>query len=131
MLRNLIITLFMILSPYVMADDSGVRHIVLCWLHEPDNAEQKAQVMAASRELAIIPGVLDVIVGTPVASEREIVDDSYDVGLDIGFATINDMENYLSHEEHVRRVREIFAPACKRILVYDIAYQDHSVPYQH
>lgn len=102
--------------------DSGIKHIVLCWLNEPGNQAHVHQVIKTSKELTIIPGVLDLHAGTALHSEREIVDDSFDAGIVMSFRNNKEMNDYLNHPEHVRRVKNDLLPLCQRILVYDISY---------
>ena len=102
--------------------DTGIKHIVLCWLNDPGNQAQIQQVIKTSYELTVIPGVLDLQAGTALQSERNIVDDSFDVGIVMSFNNAREMNNYLNHEEHVRRVKNDLLPLCQRILVYDISY---------
>ncbi len=115
------LTLFLF-SNLLMAEDTGIKHIVLCWLNAPDSASDLTAVMETSRELKDLPMVAEIIVGQAVASDRDIVDDSFDVGLVMDFKNREVLEEYLVHEEHIRRVKEVLAPKCKRIQVYDIGY---------
>ena len=99
----------------------GVEHVVLCWLNEPGNAAHRDQVIRTTRELLMIPELRRLVVGQPLASERAIVDDSFDVGIVMNFEDAPALQRYLEHPEHVRRVREILQPLCQRVLVYDFA----------
>jgi len=103
-------------------DNSGIKHVVLCWLKEPGHKEQIEKVINTSRELAVIPGIVEIIAGTAQASDRASVDDSFDAGLIMTFRNASDMNAYVMHEEHVKRVKQVFIPLCQRIQVYDIAY---------
>ena len=102
--------------------DTGIKHIVLCWLAAPGNSTYRDQVIRTSKELATIPGIIDMSVGTAVPSDRKIIDDSFDVGIVMTFNNIEEMNAYINHEEHMKRVREVLGPSCQRILVYDFAY---------
>jgi len=96
--------------------------MVFCWLKNPRNTEQIDQVINSSKELAAIPGVIDIVAGKSVPNDRPIVDDSFDVGLVMTFKNNEDLSNYIIHGEHVKRVVEVFQPLCQRIVVYDVAY---------
>jgi len=104
------------------ATDSGIKHVVMCWLKEPGNAEQREQVIATSRELQVIPEVLDMAIGGPVPSERPNVEDTFDVGIVMTFRDETTLQTYLTHPEHMSRVRNTLAPLCSRIQVLDIRY---------
>ena len=59
--------------------EQAIQHVVLCWLKEPGNAAHRARIMEVSKTFRSIPGVLEVRVGEVIASDRAIVDDSFDV----------------------------------------------------
>lgn len=110
------------LSTILYADEAGIKHIVFCWLN--DNGDENAlnEVITASRELESILYVDNIVVGRALPSDRAIVDDSFDVGLVMNFHNQEDLEKYLIHEEHVKRVKEVLAPQCQRIQIYDVVY---------
>lgn len=62
---------------------------------------------------------MSVNAGRSLFSNRDVVDHSFDVGLDITFETSEDLQYYLTHPDHLRFVEEI-KPLVKRIVVYDI-----------
>lgn len=124
-IRAIAVLIIMVWLPFTSrADDgeTGIKHIVFCWLHEPDQTEQVERVIKTSRELKSIPGVIDIRAGTALSSERPIVDDSFDVGITMTFTNRAALDNYLSHPEHLSRVNRVFRPLCQRILVYDIVF---------
>ena len=96
-----------------------VVHVVLVWLKDAGNVEHRRQIIDATRKLADIPGVIDVHVGEPVPSDRQVVDDSFDVGLYLTFANADDMQAYLVDARHQAAVREIFGPLSERYIAYD------------
>ena len=96
-----------------------VNHIVLCWLKEPGNQEQRQQIIEVSKSFSQLPGVLDVRAGQVIPSDRGIVDDSFDVAIYLTYATVEDMNAYITHPDHQNAVRETFRPLVKKILVYD------------
>ena len=122
-LRLGVIILFFVLllsacNRVTLAGDK-VHHLVLCWLKDAGNQAQREQLIAVSRGFADIPGIVNLRAGTVVASERPIVDDSYDVGIYMSFASVEDMQRYLNCEAHVQAVRETLQPLVKKIVVYD------------
>ena len=108
---------------------ASVIHVVFVWLKEPGNAAHRTEIIRASRSFADIDGVLEVRVGAPVASERPIVDDSFDVGIYLRFATVDDMRRYLVDDAHQAALRDVLRPLTERYLVYDIA--DPGVAHEH
>ena len=96
-----------------------VVHVVFVWLKEPGNSLHRERIIDASRKFSDIPGVLEVRVGEPIESDRDIVDDSFDIGLYMTFATPEALQRYLVDETHQAAVQEILRPLSARLLVYD------------
>lgn len=101
--------------------ESGTRfvHVVFVWLKTPGDAAQIDRLIEATRTLGRIPGVREVRVGRAVPSDRAVVDDSFDVGLYMIFASRDDLEAYQRHPAHVAAVRDTLAPLAARQQVYD------------
>lgn len=101
-----------------------VEHVVLVWLKHPGNAADRATLLATARKFqAEIPLIKHMSVGTAVASERPVVDDSFDVGFVMRFASKADMDAYEKHPVHQKAVKETLLPLAKKIQVYDIGCQ--------
>ncbi|HEY1083442.1 MAG TPA: Dabb family protein [Prosthecobacter sp.] len=101
-----------------------VEHVVLIWLKKPGDATDRAKVVAAAKQFQKeIPQIQHLSVGTPLASERPVVDDSFDVGLVMRFANPADLSVYEKHPAHVKAVNELLKPVSKKLLVYDIVAQ--------
>lgn len=99
-----------------------VEHIVLVWLKNPGNEDDIKKVIGTTNELKEINGIISLRVGTAVPSEREIVDDSFDVGIVMTFGSIETMKSYLTDARHVERVNNILGPLSDKIIVYDVLY---------
>ena len=98
-----------------------VEHVVLIWLKNPGDVKDRAAVIAAGKKFAKeIPQVQHLSVGTPLASERPAVDDSFDVGLVMRFANAADLAVYEKHPVHVQAVNDTLKPTAKKLLVYDV-----------
>lgn len=106
------------LAPTAWAE--GIEHIVFVWLNDPGNAAHREQVLVASAILNGIPGVTGLKSGQVVASDRPVVDSSYDIGLIVSLEDRAALDNYLVHPLHVRLVEETLKPLVKRIQVYDL-----------
>ena len=99
--------------------DGALQHVVLIWLKDAGNAEQQAKIIEVSRSFRDIPGVLDVQAGKAVASERDIVDDSFDVGILVVVPDERRLQEYLAHPIHQRAKNDVLVPLVEKILVYD------------
>jgi hypothetical protein len=95
-------------------------HIVFFWLHpdSPDSAREQL-IQDCRRFLGKIPVVRQTMVGRPAMTPRDVVDNSYDVGLCIIF---NDMASHDLYQQHPLHQEFIAANKTywKRVQVYDI-----------
>lgn len=98
-----------------------IEHIVLVWLKRPGNAADRATLLACARKFqAEIKLIEHLSTGTAVPSERPIVDDSFDIGFIMRFASKADMTTYEKHPVHVQTVKDTLLPLAKKVQVYDI-----------
>jgi hypothetical protein len=97
----------------------ALEHVVVVWLKEPDNEAHRRIILVESETLRKIPGVLSLKSGSVIASEREIVDSSFDVALIVTLTDQAAMDAYLEHPLHVKLVDETLKPLVDRIRVFD------------
>lgn len=102
-------------------DEQYLVHVVLVWLKQPGNLQHRQEIIQASRALGEIPGVLDLRVGQVVPGERDVVEDSYDIGLVLRFRGKDALQAYLDHPLHVSTVKARFMPLMARYQVMDFA----------
>jgi len=96
-------------------------HVVLFWT-KPDVPEATEKLLAgAEKFLRPCPGVLHFHCGKMAPSHREVVDQSYQVGLNLVFENQAAQDAYQEHPLHVQFVETVFKPNCERVLVYDFA----------
>ena len=99
-----------------------VAHVVLVWLKQPGDAATKGRLVATARDLAErIPGIRMLSVGDALPSERDVVDDSFDLGLVMHFVDAAALAAYEVHPVHTAAVRDVLAPAAAKLVVYDVA----------
>jgi hypothetical protein len=96
-----------------------VQHIVLVWLKPDVSADVRENIMRESQALAKIERIKALHVGKAIASERPIVDDSFDFGVYMNFASVEDMNIYLADPRHVQFVETVVKPHLQKLLVYD------------
>jgi hypothetical protein len=97
-----------------------IDHVVLMWLKRPGNAADRQAILAACSDLRVIPGITLLDAGTALASDRPVVDDSFDIGLTVRFVSAKALDGYESDALHMRKVNEVLKPLTRKILVYDI-----------
>lgn len=117
----LLLCLLLCLPPAAGQDSQPLEHVVIVWLKQPGNQDAQSRIIGASQALTTIPGVVSLRVGTAVASERPIVDSSFDVALVVSFSDRAALDSYLTHPLHVQLVETTLKPLVERILVYDFS----------
>lgn len=105
------------------AKPGRVTHIVICWLKDSGNTKQRQQIEAVSKSFAEIPGILDIVVGSTLPSERPVVDTSFDIAIVMTFENQQALKNYLNHPNHKIATRETLKPLAEKIIVYDFINQ--------
>jgi hypothetical protein len=94
-------------------------HIVVFWLNpaHPHAAEQL--IAGANKYLKDIPGVLQFHVGRMMPSHRPVVDQTYQVALNIVFPDKHAEHQYQSHPQHLEFVEHCVKPLVKKVVIYD------------
>lgn len=94
-------------------------HVVIFWT-DPANPKAAEELKAgAEKYLRPIPGALSFHAGRMATSHRPVVDQSYQVALNIVFPDKKTQDDYQTHPLHVEFVEKVFKPNCKRVVVYD------------
>ena len=94
-------------------------HVVIFWT-KPDKPDAADELIAgAEKYLRPIPGVSSFHVGRMVRSDRDVVDQTYQVALNLQFATKELQDEYQTHPLHIEFVEKSFKPNCERAVVYD------------
>ncbi len=94
-------------------------HVVIFWI-KPEQPKATENLIAGMHQyLKGIPGIIQFHVGRMVPSPRPIVDQSYQVALNVIFADKPAQDAYQTHPLHVEFVEKAFKPNCARVVVYD------------
>ena len=94
-------------------------HVVIFWT-KPEIADAPDKLVAgAEKYLRNIPGVLHFHVGKMVPSHRPVVDQTYQVALNLVFPDKKAQDEYQVHPLHVEFVETVFKKTCKKVVVYD------------
>ena len=94
-------------------------HIVIFWTN-PQNPKAAEELIAgANQYLKPIPGALSFHIGRMVASHRPVVDQTYQVALNLVFPDKKTQDAYQTHPLHLEFVEQAFKPNCSRVVVYD------------
>ncbi len=96
-------------------------HVVIFWT-DPNNPNAAADLIAgAEKYLRPIPGVIQFHIGRMVGSHRPVVDQSYQVALNLIFPDKKAQDDYQVHPLHVEFVEKVFKKNCAKVTVYDFA----------
>jgi hypothetical protein len=101
--------------------DNRVHHVILFWLNDPGDQSIIELISNSSISFTEIPGVQEVVVGTTFPSDRDIVDDSFDVAAILIFENEQAYRNYLTHPQHLKAIKEIIKPHVRKIHIYNIS----------
>ncbi|MDB6064846.1 MAG: Dabb family protein [Pedosphaera sp.] len=94
-------------------------HVVIFWT-VPGNPKAVDELVAgAEKYLRPIPGVTHFHVGRMATSQRRVVDQSYQVALNMIFPNKKAQDDYQIHPQHIEFVEKVFKPLCSKVLVYD------------
>ena len=96
-------------------------HVVIFWT-DPKKANAADELMAGAKKYLVgIPGILHFHIGKMVPSHRPVVDQSYQVALNIVFTDKQAQDVYQDHPLHVEFVDKAFKPNCVKVVIYDFA----------
>lgn len=95
-------------------------HVVIFWT-DPANLQAVDELIAGGQKyLQPIPGSLHFHMGRMVGSHRPVVDQTYQVALNLVFADKKAQDDYQVHPEHLKFVAEC-SKLWTRVTVYDFA----------
>ncbi|MBM3834882.1 MAG: Dabb family protein [Verrucomicrobia bacterium] len=94
-------------------------HVVIFWTDPAKPQAADDLIAGAERYLKPIPGVMHFHIGRMAPSPRPVVDQTYQVALNIIFPSQKAQDEYQIHPLHVEFVEKVFKPACQKVVVYD------------
>lgn len=96
-------------------------HVVIFWT-DPAQPNAADELLAgANQYLRDIPGTVFFHVGKMASSPRPVVDQSYQVALNVVFTDKAAQDAYQIHPDHVAFVEKVFKKVCKKVVIYDFA----------
>ena len=94
-------------------------HVVIFWT-KPDIPDASDKLIEGAKQyLTPIPGILNFHAGKMAPSHRDVVDQSYQVALNIQFPDKKAQDAYQEHSLHDDFVEKVFKPLCEKVVVYD------------
>ena len=93
-------------------------HVVIFWT-DPSKPDAPNELIAAAKKyLASIPGIVNFHVGKMVPSHRDVVDQTYQVALNLQFQSKQAQDDYQDHPQHVEFVKQC-KPSFAKLVIYD------------
>ena len=83
------------------------------------SAHTEDLITGADRYLRPIPGIRLFHIGKMVTSPRAVVDQSYQVALNLTFDSQEAQDVYQVHPSHLEFVEKVFKPNCAKAVIYD------------
>lgn len=94
-------------------------HVVIFWT-DPANPKDADDLLAGcDRYLKPIPGAMSYHAGKMIGSPRPVVEQSYQVALNLVFPNKKAQDDYQVHPMHNEFLEKVFRPLCKKVVVYD------------
>lgn len=100
-----------------------ISHVVMVWLKQPGNEQQRTAFIKASEQLGNLPGILNRHVGVVMPSNRAIADDTFDVAVTVTLKNKAALAAYLTNPKHKKILKDKIKPLTNRVVVYDFISQ--------
>ena len=94
-------------------------HVVIFWTDPKKPGAADELIAGANKWLKAVPGIVSFHIGRMARSDRPVVDQSYQVALNIVFTDKKAQDNYQTHPLHTEFVEKAFKPNCSKVVVYD------------
>ena len=94
-------------------------HIVVFWTVPLNRGAADELLAGANKLLKNIPGVLQFHAGKMVQSRRSVVEQRYQVALNLTFADKQAERAYQAHPQHAEFVEKYVKRLVKKVVVYD------------
>ena len=95
------------------------RHVVYFWLNNPEDVSQRKLFLNNLKEfISNMENIQDAHIGIPADTHREVIDNSYQFCLNLGFENKAEHDIYQEHHLHKLFIDKS-AHLWKRVLVYD------------
>ncbi len=93
-------------------------HHVFFWFNKPVSKKDKERFEAALKKLVTIETIVEMHLGVPATTRREVVDRSYTYSLLTTFKNKEDQDIYQNHPIHLKFIDEC-SDLWENVVVYD------------
>lgn len=104
----------------VHAKEEGkeITHVIMVWLNNTGDEKVREEFVKISETLNDLPGIVYRHVGIVSTSDRQIVDDTFDVAITVTLKDKAALKGYLEHPKHKEVLKKI-KPMVNRVVAYD------------
>lgn len=96
-------------------------HVVIFWTDPAQPHAVDELIAGADTYLKPIPGALHYHIGRMVGSPRSVVEQSYQVALNLVFPDQATQDAYQVHPLHMEFIENVFKRTCQKVVVYDFS----------
>jgi hypothetical protein len=100
-------------------NDFMFSHIVIFWTDPAKPGAVDEVIAGANKYLKTIPGLTHFHIGKMIGSTRPVVDQTYQVALNLTFPGKEAEQAYQVHPQHLEFVAHCVKPFVKKVTVYD------------
>lgn len=93
-------------------------HVVYFWLKEPNEANKKNFLSYVKEYTSAIDVIQDAFIGTPAATDRPVIDNTYTYSIVLAFNSKKDQDIYQEHPTHLKFVEKA-QNMWSKVQVYD------------
>jgi hypothetical protein len=94
-------------------------HIVIFWTNPAQTNAADELIAGANKYLKDIPGIRHFHVGKMSPSPRPVVEQSYQVAMNMIFPGKQAEQAYQVHPQHLEFVEKVFKRTCQKAVIYD------------
>ena len=94
-------------------------HVVIFWTDPANPTATEELIAGANKYLKPIPNTTHFHVGKMAQSHRPVVDQTYQVALNLIFPDKKSQDDYQVHPMHIEFVEKVFKRVCTKVVVYD------------
>lgn len=104
-------------EPECKIEDTFLHHVYF-WMKNPSNEEEHKKLRTGLQSLQEIDEVLMGHIGVPAATNRDVIDNTYQYSLLLIFKNQKDQDIYQEHETHKKFVEDC-SDIWEKVTVYD------------
>jgi hypothetical protein len=96
-----------------------LNHVVIVWLYDRGDEHARSEMFLAAQKMEHIPGVVSVVAGQVLSSDRPKVDNSYDLAFVMTFRDEADLRHFQENPTFLSLKKDVLDRYTKDVKVYD------------